>query len=137
MIRRQLIAANRTANNVIRSSEEFELVDLLTVINVLPGCLFISVKVMFWVNLSSQADVVDEAYNLVVDAIFGFSFKGAVREPFGSILDTLKKSTVPIASVDIPSGQAELLHVGYVVLLRPDKAVSLCGAGVGTVTSPL
>lgn len=48
--------------------------------------------------------MIDEAYNLVVDAIFGFSFKGAVREPFGDILSQLKKITVPIASVDIPSG---------------------------------
>ncbi|MEQ2191865.1 hypothetical protein XENOCAPTIV_003553, partial [Xenoophorus captivus] len=52
-----------------------------------------------------QAKVINEAYNLVIDAIFGFSFKGAVREPFGSILDVLKKTTVPIASIDIPSGQ--------------------------------
>lgn len=53
-----------------------------------------------------QAEVIDGAYNLVIDAIFGFSFKGAVREPFGSILNTLKRITVPIASVDIPSGEA-------------------------------
>ena len=50
--------------------------------------------------------MVDEAYNLVVDAIFGFSFQGAVREPFASILDVLKKTTVPVASIDIPSGQS-------------------------------
>ncbi len=49
--------------------------------------------------------MIDEVYNLVVDAIFGFSFKGAVREPFGDILSQLKKITVPIASVDIPSGE--------------------------------
>lgn len=53
-----------------------------------------------------QAAVIDEAYNLVIDAIFGFSFKGAVREPFGSILEVLNKTTVPIASIDIPSGQS-------------------------------
>ncbi|MEQ2165884.1 hypothetical protein GOODEAATRI_021780 [Goodea atripinnis] len=56
-------------------------------------------------HLKLFAKVIDEAYNLVIDAIFGFSFKGAVREPFGSILDVLKKTTVPIASIDIPSGQ--------------------------------
>ncbi len=49
--------------------------------------------------------MIDQVYNLVVDAIFGFSFKGAVREPFGDILSQLKKITVPIASVDIPSGE--------------------------------
>ena len=60
----------------------------------------------FTLKLSiSQAKVIDEAYNLVIDAIFGFSFQGAVRQPFGSILDVLKKTTAPIASIDIPSGQ--------------------------------
>lgn len=57
-------------------------------------------------SLIPQAAVIDEAYNLVIDAIFGFSFKGAVREPFGSVLETLNKTTVPIASIDIPSGQS-------------------------------
>lgn len=52
-----------------------------------------------------QAAFIDELYGLVVDAIFGFSFKGAVREPFGSILSTLERVTVPIASIDIPSGE--------------------------------
>lgn len=54
----------------------------------------------------SQARLIDEAYNLVVDAIFGFSFKGAVREPFGSILEVLKNTTLPLASIDVPSGGA-------------------------------
>lgn len=52
----------------------------------------------------SQARLIDEAYNLVIDAIFGFSFKGAVREPFASILEVLKNTTIPLASIDIPSG---------------------------------
>lgn len=52
-----------------------------------------------------QAALIDELYGLVVDAIFGFSFTGAVREPFGSILNTLERVTVPVASIDIPSGE--------------------------------
>lgn len=67
-------------------------------------------------KLIVQADVIDEAYNLVIDAIFGFSFKGAVREPFGSILDVLKKTTAPIASIDIPSGQSSLTRVSFNLL---------------------
>uniref|UniRef100_A0A4W5PL99 NAD(P)H-hydrate epimerase n=1 Tax=Hucho hucho TaxID=62062 RepID=A0A4W5PL99_9TELE len=43
----------------------------------------------------------------VIDAIFGCSFKGTVRDHFGSILDVLKKTTVPIDSIDIPSGWDE------------------------------
>ena len=51
-----------------------------------------------------QPTLIDELYELVVDAIFGFSFKGDVREPFRSILSVLNGLTVPIASIDIPSG---------------------------------
>uniref|UniRef100_A0A1A7WSM3 NAD(P)H-hydrate epimerase n=1 Tax=Iconisemion striatum TaxID=60296 RepID=A0A1A7WSM3_9TELE len=70
-----------------------------------------------------EAEVIDEAYNLVIDAIFGFSFKGSVREPFGSIVDQLKKTTVPIASIDIPSGWD--VETGSADGLRPDMLVSL------------
>uniref|UniRef100_A0A3P9L0G6 NAD(P)H-hydrate epimerase n=1 Tax=Oryzias latipes TaxID=8090 RepID=A0A3P9L0G6_ORYLA len=70
-----------------------------------------------------EVDVIDEAYNLVIDAIFGFSFKGSVREPFGSILDVLKKTTVPIASIDIPSGWD--VEQGAADGLQPDTLISL------------
>uniref|UniRef100_A0A7E4ZQ61 NAD(P)H-hydrate epimerase n=1 Tax=Panagrellus redivivus TaxID=6233 RepID=A0A7E4ZQ61_PANRE len=45
-------------------------------------------------------------FKVVVDAIFGFSFKPPIRDPFGDILKTLIKhqSTLPIFSIDIPSG---------------------------------
>ncbi len=60
--------------------------------------------------------MIDEAYNLVIDAIFGFSFKGAVREPFGSILNVMKKTTVPIASIDIPSGQSTHMNIEFTLI---------------------
>lgn len=40
----------------------------------------------------------------VVDAMFGFSFKGEPRPPFKEILETLVNARMPIVSVDIPSG---------------------------------
>uniref|UniRef100_A0A7P0Z426 NAD(P)H-hydrate epimerase n=1 Tax=Homo sapiens TaxID=9606 RepID=A0A7P0Z426_HUMAN len=55
-------------------------------------------------EMPAEPMTIDELYELVVDAIFGFSFKGDVREPFHSILSVLKGLTVPIASIDIPSG---------------------------------
>ncbi|XP_009697983.1 PREDICTED: NAD(P)H-hydrate epimerase, partial [Cariama cristata] len=70
-----------------------------------------------------QAALIDELYGLVVDAIFGFSFKGAVREPFGSILSTLERITVPIASIDIPSGWD--VEKGKADGLQPDMLISL------------
>ncbi|XP_037549474.1 NAD(P)H-hydrate epimerase [Nematolebias whitei] len=70
-----------------------------------------------------EAEVLDEVYNLVVDAVFGFSFKGSVREPFASVLHELKKSTVPIASIDVPSGWD--VERGGADGLQPDTLISL------------
>ncbi|KAM9686386.1 NAD(P)H-hydrate epimerase isoform 1-T1 [Trichechus inunguis] len=67
--------------------------------------------------------MIDELYELVVDAIFGFSFKGDVREPFRSILKVLSGITVPIASVDIPSGWD--VEKGNSEGLQPDLLISL------------
>ncbi|KAM8921200.1 NAD(P)H-hydrate epimerase [Pelodytes ibericus] len=77
----------------------------------------------FLTEFPQEAQVIDEAYNMVIDAIFGFSFKGAVREPFGSILNTLKQITIPIASVDIPSGWD--VEKGNPDGIQPDMLISL------------
>jgi len=39
----------------------------------------------------------------VVDAIFGFSFSGEVREPFPAVIEALQTTSVPVTSVDAPS----------------------------------
>jgi len=41
---------------------------------------------------------------VILDAIFGFSFKPPVRAPFDEVLPLLTQSKLPIVSVDIPSG---------------------------------
>ena len=51
---------------------------------------------------------IDKQYSVIVDAIFGFSFKGNVRAPFDSILKILKDVKVPICAVDVPSGRNEV-----------------------------
>lgn len=43
-------------------------------------------------------------FSLIIDALFGFSFKPPVRDAFVPIINLLKKTTIPICSVDIPSG---------------------------------
>ncbi|KAH8818679.1 YjeF N-terminal domain-containing protein [Flagelloscypha sp. PMI_526] len=42
--------------------------------------------------------------DVILDAIFGFSFSGPVRSPFDVALPLLNESGLPIVSVDIPSG---------------------------------
>ncbi|KAJ8672500.1 hypothetical protein QAD02_003759 [Eretmocerus hayati] len=50
-------------------------------------------------EIQSQND-----YKVVVDALFGFSFKPPVRPDFVPIINFLKSSNIPICSIDIPSG---------------------------------
>ncbi|KAL5510210.1 hypothetical protein EMCRGX_G005718 [Ephydatia muelleri] len=74
--------------------------------------------------LPSASDI-STHYNIVMDAIFGYSFRGEVRAPFDSVLSTLKTVTVPLCSVDIPSGwdveKGDVTGNG----LKPDLLVSL------------
>ncbi|KAF4621886.1 hypothetical protein G7Y89_g14462 [Cudoniella acicularis] len=39
----------------------------------------------------------------IVDAIFGFSFKPPIRDPFPSVITLLEETSIPITSVDAPS----------------------------------
>jgi NAD(P)H-hydrate epimerase len=39
----------------------------------------------------------------IVDALFGFSFKPPLRDPFPAVIDKLSQTKTPVTSVDIPS----------------------------------
>ena len=73
-------------------------------------------KVLF-TNLAHQCAVLDiplldalpedfeASHSLVLDAIFGFSFRpGSIRAPFDKIVENLRAAPLPIVSVDVPSG---------------------------------
>ena len=49
-------------------------------------------------------DDLDTSYDIVIDAVFGFSFKGAPRAPFVNILRRMASTSLPVVSVDVPSG---------------------------------
>jgi len=61
-------------------------------------------NIEFLESLSTSAKDIEEKYQIIVDAIFGYSFKGDIRSPFDVIIQTLKTVKIPIVSVDIPSG---------------------------------
>ena len=50
-------------------------------------------------------------YDLILDSIFGFSFKGAPRPPFDKILAALRPSASPpaLVAIDSPSGYGSIL----------------------------
>lgn len=66
---------------------------------------------------------INEQYNLLVDAIFGFSFRGDIRPPFLELIHALKCISIPIVSVDIPSGWD--VENGNMDGIRPDVLISL------------
>lgn len=85
------------------------------------------------------------SYDLVLDSIFGFSFKGDLRAPFDKIikvrtviylfqdLSALDKTKTKIISVDIPSGwdvEKGNIHSSF----TPDMLVSLTLPKVGVQT---
>lgn len=67
--------------------------------------------------------------DVVLDAIFGFSFKPPVRAPFDVALPLIARAGLPIVSVDIPSGwdveRGDATVLGLPVSLHPDVLVSL------------
>ena len=63
--------------------------------------------------------------DVILDAIFGFSFKPPVRAPFDAALPLITASKLPIVSVDIPSGWDVEEGNAEGVGLNPDVLVSL------------
>ena len=56
--------------------------------------------------MPSEAHLITSAYNVIVDALFGYGFRGPTPEPdMAAVIQTMMKSGVPIASIDIPSGR--------------------------------
>jgi NAD(P)H-hydrate epimerase len=55
------------------------------------------------VPFTEQFDDALKETDSVVDAIFGFSFSGEVREPFSKIISALEETKKPVLAVDAPS----------------------------------
>ncbi|EKE41906.1 hypothetical protein ENUP19_0054G0008 [Entamoeba nuttalli] len=70
-------------------------------------------------------------YDVIVDAVFGFSFKGPVRGIFKEIFNHINSLKVPIISVDIPSGWD--VEQGYLQdgIQRCDVLISLSAPKLG------
>ncbi|GAB5030888.1 nad h-hydrate epimerase-like [Nannochloropsis oceanica] len=68
---------------------------------------------------------IEGRFDCVIDALFGFGTKGALRAPFDAIMQRLTEITTPIVSVDIPSGwdveQGDVYHTSFM----PEALVSL------------
>ncbi|XP_041923257.1 yjeF N-terminal domain-containing 3-like [Alosa sapidissima] len=82
--------------------------------------------------LPAEVQLINDAYNLVVDAVVGTQTEPAsLAEPFTSILVTLRNLSVPIVSLDIPSGwddsssDTDRINPAVLISLMAPKACSL------------
>ncbi|CAN0012983.1 unnamed protein product [Ascophyllum nodosum] len=64
-------------------------------------------------------------FDLVLDGIFGFGFKGDPRPPFDTILNDLSSSSIPVVSIDVPSGWSVDEGDSTGDGLKPEMLVSL------------
>ncbi|XP_071788213.1 NAD(P)H-hydrate epimerase-like isoform X2 [Asterias amurensis] len=83
-------------------------------------CKYMDIPFLSYLPSSS---LIDMSYNFVVDAIFGFSFSGQVRAPFDDVLKLLRGTSIPLCSIDIPSGWD--VEKGNEDGLKPDFLISL------------
>lgn len=67
----------------------------------------------------------NENYDLIIDALFGFSFQPPVRPAFESLMSRLATTQTPVASIDVPSGWDVEKGDVYGTNLRPDFLISL------------
>lgn len=70
-----------------------------------------------FLNSNPTLEDINSKYTLVVDALFGFSFKPPVRKEFQEILETMAVMKVPCCSIDIPSGNSTL-HFTFQMILN-------------------
>ncbi|TMW63541.1 hypothetical protein Poli38472_002482 [Pythium oligandrum] len=73
----------------------------------------------------NDSKAVDADFDLILDGIFGFSFEGAIRPPFDTIIQTIRGCSSPIVSIDIPSGWHVERGDEHGVGLNPKMLISL------------
>lgn len=78
--------------------------------------------------LDSSPDVLTATkYRLIVDGLFGFSFKPPVRDAFKDVMSLLTETDVLIASIDIPSGWNVETGPEGDKFIKPNLLISLTG----------
>lgn len=81
---------------------------------------------------------------IILDGLFGTGFKGAVREPYASLIEQANESSLPILAIDIPSGldgttgqvEGKVIHATETIFLGLPKTGFFLGGGwnaVGTL----
>ncbi|GFY44982.1 NAD(P)H-hydrate epimerase [Trichonephila inaurata madagascariensis] len=88
--------------------------------NLVVQCQEMDIPFLFFMP---EVRLVNDSYNLVVDALFGFNFKPPVRADFEDCMKKLKNLSIPVCSVDVPSGWD--VEKGNEEGIKPEFLISL------------
>ena len=91
-------------------------------VNLVAQCELVGVPLL---DAVPATETLRELHDVILDAVFGFSFNGDVRPPFGDALAAMRSSRLPIVSVDIPSGWDVDEGPPAENALQPDCLISL------------
>lgn len=80
---------------------------------------------LIFLDKCPNIEEVNENYGLIVDSLFGFTFRPPVRPTFIDIMKILLETKLPIASVDIPSGWDVERGPVDANSIKPDLLISL------------
>ncbi|PZC83873.1 NAD(P)H-hydrate epimerase isoform X1 [Helicoverpa armigera] len=90
--------------------------------NLLSQCVSFGVNI---IDKLPPAETLSNEYQVMVDALFGFSFKPPVRDELSPSMNALINASIPVCSVDIPSGWHVENGPGLGKVLRPALLISL------------
>ena len=74
--------------------------------NVVPG-LQLAIAKRIGIEVASPDEVARKSmarFDVLIDALIGYGFKSAPREPIASLIESANGSRVPIVALDVPSG---------------------------------
>jgi len=74
-------------------------------------------------------------FDLIIDALLGFSIKGNPREPIAGLINLANKSNIPLLSIDLPSGLDADTGKAYIPCIKADYTITLGLAKKGLINS--
>jgi NAD(P)H-hydrate epimerase len=104
-----------------------------------PTIIYPKFKGKLFANLKAQCESLDitikdsmdpasietSSFDLILDSLFGFSFKGPAREPYATMMSSFFGSGTPVLSVDVPSGWHVEDGDTWNTYFIPDAVISL------------
>lgn len=91
-----------------------------------------------WLQPASDAQFVETLAGaaLIVDAVFGFGFRGPAREPFARALEAIDDADAPVLAVDVPSGVDSDTGGVAGMAVHADVTLTFTAPKVGLVSYP-